>query len=779
MTILFQILRRSFLGTLGLILIISISGVLYLESTLPSVDMLKDMRLQVPLKVFSQDGKLIAEFGEGRRTPIELHQIPKDLIHAILATEDRRFYEHPGVDFRGLARAGVTLLTHSSFKQGGSTITMQVARNFFLSRKKTFSRKISEILLALKIEKGLTKDEILELYLNKIYFGKRAYGVVAAAEAYYGITVDKLTLDQMAMLAGLPQAPSSINPLHDPSAAFKRRKHVLDRMLTYHFITEAQYKASVDAPLPTKYHGRAIEIEAPYIAEMVRQELFSRYGEAIYDLGYEVHTTIDSQHQHAANQALKRALLEYDQRHGYRKTKTHFKLSRHKTPEQEIHNWSRQLKSIPVYSHLLPGVVVRILDNQISVLLQDGRYIDIPWSGLSWARPQLSGYRLGHFPKKPSDVVSIGDVIYTEKLANQSWKMSQVPEVGGALIALHPDSGSILALVGGFDYNLSSFNRVTQAQRQPGSNFKPFLYAAALSEGYTLASVVNDAPLVYTDPVTNVTWRPQNDSKTFYGPTRLRLSLTRSQNMVTIRLLQAIGVQKFIQFAEKFGFDPAKLPPYLSMALGSAEVTPLELASGYCVFANGGNKVTPSLIHKITDYQGNLIYEAKAPSTVPAISPQVAFLVTSALQDAIQRGTGQRAKSLGRTDLAGKTGTTNEWMDAWYSGYNRNVVATAWVGFDEPKTLREYGSMAALPMWMYFMDALLKGKPEQTVPPPPGIVSVKIDPATGLLAREGQDNAIPEFFTESNLPKQTAPAGIFDENGEAITDQIDNVESLF
>ncbi len=779
---LFRIVRRALVGTVALFIVFAITTVLYFRSTLPSVEILKDMRLQVPLKVFSNDGKLIAEFGEGRRTPIALNQIPKDLINAVLATEDWRFYEHPGVDLRGLIRATVSLLAHPSLKQGGSTITMQVARNFFLSRKKTFSRKLSEMLLAFKIENELSKDEILELYLNKIYFGKRAYGIAAAAEVYYGTTVDALTLDQIAMLAGLPQAPSTINPLHDPDAAYKRRKHVLERMLSLHFINEAQYKTAIDAPLPTQYHGHAIEIEAPYVAEMVRQELFAHYGESIYTLGYEVYTTIDSQQQFAANQALKRALLEYDQRHGYRKTKIHFGLSRQKTPEQELSNWISQLKEIPAFGDMLPGVVMQVAHQHISILLQNGRYIDIPWSGLSWARPQLKNYKLGALPKTPAEIVTIGDVIYAQQMPSQSWQMVQIPEAAGALVALEANSGAILALVGGFDYRLSNFNRVTQAERQPGSNIKPFLYAAALADGYTLASVINDAPIVYTDPITRVTWRPQNDSKKFYGPTRLRVSLTRSQNMVTIRLLQAIGVQKFLNFVEQLGFDRAKFPPYLSTALGAAQVTPLEMASGYCVFANGGNRVVPNLIKKIQDYQGNLIYEAPPPSDMPTLNPHVAFLITSALQDAIQNGTGRRAKSLGRTDLAGKTGTTNDWMDAWYSGYNRDIVATAWVGFDEPRTLKEYGAMAALPMWMYFMEATLKGKPEHTLTPPAGIVSVKIDPNTGLLAGEGQNNTVYEFFSENNLPKYSAPTPTQTsiEDGESTTTSNSNsAESLF
>ncbi len=775
MKALIPIIRRSLFGTCCLILLMGAIGILYLESTLPSVDLLKDVRLKVPLKIFSNDGKLIAEFGEGRRSPVTLEQIPQDLINAVLATEDRRFYEHPGVDIRGIARASLSLLLSSSMKQGGSTITMQVARNFFLTRKKTFSRKISEILLSLKIEKELSKNEILELYLNKIYFGKRAYGIAAAAEVYYGTTVDQLSLDQIAMLAGLPQAPSTINPLYNPTAAYKRRKHVLSRMLTYNFITQTQYENAVDVPLPKKYHGRVSEVKAPYIAEMIRQDLISQYGESVYDLGYEVFTTIDSHQQAAANNALQRALLEYDQRHGYRKPKIHFTLSRNKTPEQEIDNWLQKLKKISNFGEILPGAVVSVETTQVTVLLQNGNYIEVPWKGLSWARQQLKGYHVGAAPKTPEDILQIGDVIYVQPILND-WKMVQIPEVGGAIIALEADTGAILALVGGFDYHLSSFNRATQAERLPGSNFKPFLYAAALADDYTLASVINDAPVVHTDPMTDVTWRPQNDSKKFYGPTRLRQSLIRSQNMVTIRLLRSIGVEKAIDFfVDRFGFNRKKLPPYLSLALGTAEITPLEITAGYCVLANGGNRVTPHLIKKIVDYQGNLIDEPKAPEPIAKLDPKISFLITSTLQDAIQKGTGRRAKQLGRKDLAGKTGTTNGWLDAWYSGYNRDIVATAWLGFDEPRSLKEYGSQAALPMWIYFMESALKNKPEHTLSPPPGIVSAKIDPTTGLLANEGQEDAVYEFFIEKKLPGNTPPG----ESSTKNTSLVNTGEDLF
>lgn len=762
MVLLFKVIRRAFIGVGLIMVVVVIAGTAYLETTLPSVEMIKDMRLQVPLRVFSSDGKLIAEFGEARRTPITLKQAPKDLINAILATEDPRFYAHAGVDLRGLIRAGFHVLTSLSAKQGGSTITMQVARNYLLTRKKTFIRKLSEILLALKIEKEFSKDEILELYLNKIYFGKRAYGVAAAAEVYYGTTVEQLTLDQIAMIAGLPQAPSSINPLHDQQAAYKRRKHVLERMLSLNFITQEQFNHAVNAPLPKRYHGRTIELDAPYIAEMVRQEMFQRYGEAAYTLGYEVTTTVDSEHQAAANYALRRALLEYDQRHGFRnKNRLQVNLPRNKKPEEMTEEWLEQLAEIPAYGNLYPGAITRLEGSRMTVLLQDSRVIQIPANGFSWAGARFK----------------VGDVIYAYELWDKArWRFAQIPNAAAALVALQPENGAILALIGGFDYTLSNFNRASQAERQPGSSFKPFLYAAALAEGYTLSSIFNDSPIVYTDPVTGVTWQPHNASGKFYGPTRLRVALSKSQNLVTVRVLQAIGIPTAIDYIERFGFDRKRLPPVFSLALGVSTFTPLEMASGYATFANGGRRVTPHLVKRIKDYQGNLIEEVPTPEPVQAISPQVAYLITSALQDTIQKGTAQRAKVLGRQDLAGKTGTTNDWLDAWFSGYNRDIVATTWMGFDEPKSLKEYGSVAALPMWIYFMEKVLKDKPEHPPLMPPGIVTVKINPATGRLAGQGQSNAMYEVFTEDTVPEEGEYSDAdflweWDQSGENQTDE--------
>lgn len=755
MNFLFSIIRRAIIGTGIILVILGIVFAAYLESTLPSVEMLKDMRLQVPLRVYSSDGKLMAEFGEAKRTPVRLNQVPKDLINAVLATEDRRFYDHAGVDLRGLLRAGLHLMTNVSIKQGGSTITMQVARNYFLTRKKSFVRKLSEILLALKIEKEFTKDEILELYLNKIYFGKRAYGIAAAAEVYYGTTVENLTLDQIAMLAGLPQAPSSINPLHDQDAAYKRRKHVLERMLSYDFITQDQFKEAVDAPLPTRYHGRTIEVEAPYAAEMVRQELFNQYGEALYTLGYEVYTTIDSQQQTSANYALRRALLEYDQRHGFRKPKVHFKYARNQALDNIKDDLLAELDEIPAAGNLIPGVLVKVENSKYIVLSHNGDIIQVPAAGYGWTR----------------GLISVGDLVYTTETPQHTYKIAQVPEVAGAFVALDPHTGAINAITGGFDYSLSSFNRASQAERQPGSNFKPFIYAAGLASGYTLASVFNDAPIDYVDPVTGVAWHPQNASRSFSGPTRLRVALKKSMNLVTVRLLQAVGVAPAIDYLENFGFDRKRLPPVLSLALGVGTFTPLEIARGYATFANGGKLVKPYIIKTIKDYQGNLVQEFAPPTPTDAIRPEIAYLITSALQDAIQSGTGQRAKALGRKDIAGKTGTTSDWMDAWFSGYNNDIIATAWVGFDEPRSLREYGSVAALPMWMYFMEQTLKDKPENAPPMPPGIVAVRID-GSGNTSRGGMY----ELFTEETVPSATFYAG--DSYHYDGTQEIDDYEAF-
>lgn len=784
--------------------------VLYTNAQLPPASSLEDIQLQVPLKVYSADGKLIGEYGEKRRTPIKIEDVPNMLKLAILATEDRRFYDHNGVDLRGMGRAAVNLLASGRKSQGASTITMQVARNFFLTRKKTFGRKLNEVLLALKIEKELSKDRILELYLNKIYFGKRAYGVQAAAQVYYGTTVDKLDLAQMAMLAGLPQAPSAINPINNPEAALKRRAHVLKRMLHYHFIDEKQYEAANKEPVMANYHGRITEVDAPYVSEMVRRELVAKYGPEVYTSGYIAYATIDSRLQSFANAALQDGLLEYDKRHGYRGAVTKLPVSR--KGKYDLDEWMEKLRQYPRSGPLVPAAVSEVSPTQVTAILPNRQIIQLSFESMRWAKPQLTRVVVGQDPQSASEVVAIGDVIYVEP-NNNEWRFSQIPEVEGAIVTLHPKNGAILALVGGFDFNLSHFNRATQATRQPGSNFKPFIYAAALEHGYTAATVINDAPIVFYDEnSSDEAWRPQNDTKEFYGPTRLRVGLTKSRNLVSIRLLQALGIGPALKVIRRFGFTKQQLPRTLSLALGTATVSPLEVATGYAAFANGGYKVNPHVLLKVVDDQGKVIYEANPPivcplcqqlvdnkidpmntekivnpidqlvqpdpqavSQAPAaeaatavnspalppaapqiIAPQTAYIMTSILQDAIQTGTGKKARELNRQDLAGKTGTTNNQMDAWYTGYNQSLVSSVWVGFDEPRTVHEYGSQAALPIWMKFMGKALQGIPETRPEQPRGIVTVRIDPATGLLARPGQPNAIFEIFRQDTAPRRTA-----------------------
>lgn len=763
----FSKITWKFLFTTAVISIAAITAfIIYIEANLPPVDMLRDVQLQVPLKVYSADGKLIAEYGEKRRSPLSLDQIPQQLKDAVIATEDRRFYSHPGVDLRGLLRAMVNLVSKGTKEQGGSTITMQVARNFFLSRTKTYTRKINEILLALKIEQELSKDEILELYLNKIYFGKRAYGVQAAAEVYYGTTVDKLTLAQMAMLAGLPQAPSAINPLNSPESAIKRRTHVLDRMLAYKLITQAQYNEAMNQPITTKYHGRSIELHASYVAEMARQKVIELFGEDAYAQGYQIITTVNSNMQIAANTAVTKGVLEYDRRHGYRGPVKHLRASS---------NYLAELQDIPKVNILLPAAVTDVFENSIHAILKDGSRITINWSGLEWAKA---------YAKTADDILTVGDVIYVAPYGKDQWILSQVPQVEAAFVAMAPNNGAILALVGGFDYERSSFNRVVQASRQPGSSFKPFIYAAGLENNFTAASIFNDTPVVQDDP-NNDDWRPQNYTKEFYGPTRLRTALMQSRNLVSIKLLQTLGINNAIEVLKDIGIPTSSLPRGLSLALGANNLTPLELTTAYCVFPNTGYKVEPYIVSKIMDSQNRVVYTA-TPTSVdneekPAprvLSPQTSYLMTSMLQDVIKYGSGKRALSLGRSDLAGKTGSTNDHHDGWFAGYNADVVATAWLGFDEPKNIKEYGASSAFPIWLYFIEQALRGKPDHIQAQPPGLVTVKIDPLSGLLASPGQTNAIYETFTETTVPRATAKISK-NQTVNQIEDQLLEADSLF
>jgi penicillin-binding protein 1A len=741
----------------------------YMQFELPDIDALKTTQAQAPLRIYTHDGKLIAEFGEKRSNPIPFDHIPSPLINAVLATEDQHYFQHPGIDITGLLRAGIKLILTGKKEEGGSTITMQVARNFYLTRHKTFGRKIQEILLAIKIDHGLTKQKILELYLNTIFLGNRAYGVGAAAEIYYGKPLAELSIDQYAMLAGLPKAPSTLNPIANPEAAKKRRDHVLNRMREVDVINEDDYKAALAAPLAASYHDLQVETKAPYAAEYARQQLEEMYGDSIYTDGFNVYTTIDSQLQDNANQAVHDKLIAYDQRHGYRGPEKNIGTDRlkDKTALQKTVN------AIP-FNGIEPAVVTSVTDQTATAMRADGTSITIPWQGLAWARKQVNANYLGHVPSRAHEILKAGDVIRIMQNGN-NWRLAQIPKAEAGMVAVNPQNGGITALIGGFDYQHSNFNRITNAQRQPGSSFKPFVYSAALDKGFTLASVINDAPVVVDNPDGTV-WRPQNDERQFYGPTRLRVALIHSLNLVSIRLLQQIEIPYAISHIERFGFTAAQLPTTLSLALGTASVTPLDMITGYAVFANGGFKVTPYIVDSIRNSQNAIIYQARpltacqncatdvtSSETVStqaadnnhapqAITPQNAYLITSALHDVIELGTASQARSLKRNDLAGKTGTTQNQVDAWFAGYNANLVALAWVGFDQPQSLHEYGNKAALPIWIQFMEASLKDKPDLGMPQPPGIMSIRVDPLTGSQAPVTDPQAISEYFMEPYLP---------------------------
>ncbi|MDQ8039338.1 MAG: penicillin-binding protein 1A [Rickettsiella sp.] len=770
----FRLLRNLLLMLLSLfITLIVMVGFLYLylDKQLPDVDELRSVQLPIPMKIYTSDGQPIAEFGELHRNLVRLNEVPTLMVKAFLATEDQRFLEHHGVDFYGLLRAAGELLLTGNKVQGGSTITMQVARNFYLSREKTFLRKFTEILLSLKIEREFTKDQILELYLNKIFLGNRAYGISAAAQVYFDKTLNQLTLPEMATIAGLPKAPSAINPLVNPIAAKQRRDHVLARMLELGYISKSVYKAAIETPMLT-HPDTEIEgmIKAPYVAEMVRDMMYKSFGDDIYTKGYNVYTTLNTAQQIAANKALRKALLAYDRRHGYRGPEKNIGP----LDAAKLTHALNALHRISSVNDLQAALVTLITDQGILALLANNQSILIPWEGLAWTVPQLDVTQINPLPEALREKVHLGDIIRVQK-HNNAWQLTQIPKVQGALVALNPQNGAITALVGGFDYNLSKFNRVIQAERQPGSGFKPFIYAAALAKGYTLANVFNDAPLVFDIPGRDEPWRPQNDNHIFSGPTRLRVALAKSINLVSIRLLQAIDIPYVLAYVKRFGFNPKKLPHNLSLALGTGEVTPIELARGYAVFANGGYRVTPYLIDHITDEQNEIIYQAEpkiaceecltgkieapspnakdspfAPQAVPA---DIAFLMTSALKDVIRYGTGSLARSLGRHDLAGKTGTTSDYVDTWFTGFNSDLVATVWIGFDQPSSVLEYGSKAALPMWIDFMRVALQGKPERTMPQPPDIITASIDPMTGYLLPEGSPGSILEYFRKDNLPK--------------------------
>ncbi|HET8808407.1 MAG TPA: penicillin-binding protein 1A [Methylophaga sp.] len=774
----------SVLFTLFFVGVASIAVIYFLLAPkLPDAEELRKVQLQIPLRIYSSEGLLMAQFGEKRRIPVEFESIPPQLIDAFLAAEDDRFFEHPGVDYQGLIRAAYSLAITGEKTQGGSTITMQVARNFFLSREKTYLRKLNEIILALEIEQTLSKEEILTLYLNKIYLGSRAYGVGAAAEVYYGKTLDQMTLAEMAMIAGLPKAPSASNPIANPEGALQRRNYVLSRMLDVGFINEQEYQVAIDEPVTARYHSRDIEVYAPYVAEMVRVSLIEEYGESLYTDGIKVYTTIKAAHQDAATEALQDALLAYDRRHGYRGAIDKIEFT--EIPDAE--KAEEMLDAFQSVDVLHPALVLATNDEsaEASVYIRRIGEISLPFSAVSWAQPKLSTNSLGKKPQKISDVITKGDVIYLRQDDEQNWQLAQIPEAEGALVALSPDDGAVTALQGGFDFFHSKFNRVLQSNRQPGSGFKPFIYSAALEKGYSTASIINDAPVVFDDVGLENVWRPENYSGQFYGPTRLREALIHSRNLVSIRLVRDIGINYVIDYAQRFGFQPEQLPNNLSLALGSGSAAPIDMATAYAVFANGGYRVEPYFIKRIEDADGNIIRTAE-PYTVcetcttpneysdsidtehtltsnsareikPAeriITAQNAYLMNSMLRDVVRFGTGRQAMSLGRNDLAGKTGTTNDQVDAWFNGYNPELVAISWIGFDNPRSLGRFetGGRAALPMWIDFMRDALRNVPEEEFIPPSDMVTVRINPETGLLARTDNEEAIYETFRADEVP---------------------------
>ena len=770
-------LAWSFAAMISGAIFLVASFFLYLTPTLPDAAQLKHTQLQTPLRIYSQDRKSIAEFGEKRRKPINIDDAPDNFVNAFIAAEDNRFFEHGGIDIKGLARATTQLISTGRIQSGGSTITMQVAKNFFLSREKTFIRKFNEIFLAIQIEQTLSKEEILELYLNKIYLGNRAYGVHAAAQVYYGKSIQDLSLAQMAMIAGLPKAPSRYNPLANASRAKTRRNWILDRMLDLEMIDSLQHSKAKNAPITASYHGGSSELYAPYVAEMARQEVINRYGSDAYTSGMRVYLTIDSKLQEAASRAVKKGLEDYDRRHGYRGPITSVDPS----TEDPI----SELRTIKTPTGHQAALVTEVTDELATIKLKDGEIKQLRLDQATWARSYESVDRKGPKIKSLNDIVQVGDIIQVQistELNKENQEnvevvhLSQLPEVQGSLISIAPENGAIKALVGGYDFSTSHYNRATQAKRQPGSNFKAFVYLAALENGTTAASLINDAPIVFEDTNLEAAWRPENSSGKFYGPTRIRKALYNSRNLVSIRLLKETGVRKTLNTIEKFGFNKEDLPRDLSLALGSAGLTPLSIAKGYAMIANGGFAIDTHLISHIEDSEGNIIYEKKAPIVCyencksngvdspekdVQFAPRIAdqrdiYILHSMLKDVIKKGTGRKALKLKRNDLAGKTGTTNDQKDAWFSGFNTKLETTVWVGFDKPQTLgrREYGSRAALPIWNDFMSVALAGTPNANLSQPDGLVTVRINKETGELALPGTDNAMFEIFRKEHAPKR-------------------------
>jgi len=738
--------------------------------SLPSLEVLTDYRPKIPLRIYSAEGLLLGEFGDERRTLVRIADVPGELKQAILAAEDERFYEHSGVDYIGVLRAAYSNFASGETRQGASTITMQVARNFFLSKEKTLARKFNEALLAFKIEANLSKDEILELYINQIYLGQRAYGFAAAAQAYYGKNLQQLSRAEIAMLAGLPKAPSRFNPVANPKRARQRQQYVLRRMRDLGYISDEQFQgADVDAP-PARLQAAENSVQSDYFTEMVRQAVYDRYRDETYTRGLHVFTTLIKSHQDAANVAVRKGLLEYDRRHGYRGPEGFVSVM----PGANEDALEDALQDYSEVGGLYPGLVIDTGGQTVKVFRKGGETLTLSGDALRFAHSSVGD-------KVPLEQrIRRGSIIRMAKDDKGNWQIAQIPQVEGAFVSLDPVDGRILSLVGGFDFNRSKFNHVTQAFRQPGSSFKPFIYSAALEKGFTAATVINDAPLRFEASQTgSEAWEPKNYDGSFGGPMRLRTALAKSKNLVSVRIMQAIGPKYAQDYVARFGFDPKLNPPFLTLALGAGAATPLQMAVGYSAFANGGFRIEPSYITRVVDDRGKVLEEVQSSlagaGAERILDPRNAFLMTSLMQDVIRFGTATKAKSLGRTDLAGKTGTTNDFIDAWFAGYQPSLVGVAWIGFDTPRTLGkgETGGQAALPMWISYMAKALKGVPEKKLVPPPGIVTARINPETGLRD-SGPTGTLTEYFFQEFVPAEQTIVPSDASGGPAAAEEVRN-----
>ena len=753
----------------GVLLLAFAAAIIY--PGLPSLETLTDYQPKIPLRVFSADGKLIAEFGEERRALVRIGDVPQPLTQAILAAEDERFYQHSGVDYVGVARAALSNFISGGVRQGASTITMQVARNFFLSKERTLARKFNEMLLAFKIESNLTKDQILELYINQIYLGQRTYGFAAAAQTYFGKPLGELNIAEAAMLAGLPKAPSRYNPIANFKRAKIRQQYVLRRMRELQMISEEELAAADQQAIVVKREVNEYPVHAEHFAEMVRQVLYERYGEDTYARGLRVYTTLRTPHQEVAYAATRHGVREYDRRHGYRGPEGYAELP--DKPSEEV--LEDALQETTDSDDIYAAVVAEASPRLVRAYRRGGEWLEIKDDGLKFASRSLGD------KTSPAQRIRRGAIIRVQRDEKGRWQITQLPAVEASLVSMDPRDGAIRALVGGFDFARNQYNHVTQALRQPGSSFKPFIYSAALEKGFTAATVINDAPLTFTAAQTgSEPWEPRNFDGKFEGPMRLRTALVKSKNLVSVRILQAITPQYAQDYVTRFGFDPKQNPPYLTLALGSGSATPLQMLAAYGVFANGGYRVTPYFIERVEDARGNVLLAAQ-PKAAGAGAERVidernAFIMTTIMRDVMRVGTGARALKLGRSDIAGKTGTTNEFVDAWFCGSVAELVAVAWIGFDTPHSLgrNETGAQAALPIWMAYMGTVLEGIPEQPLAPPEGVVALNVNPETGLRVADAQ-GGITDYFYREFLPPapETLVGGVVGgERTEEVRNQL-------